>query len=1019
MISMRRIALWIAVIVSLPLTTAEADDSLKGLKPFLQKYCISCHGPEKQKNDRRFDTIATDLTNREVLEAWQEMLDQVNLGEMPPKKKPQPSPEERKRFVEDLTGSLEAAYAKLRSTGARTVIRRLNRIELRNTLRDLLYLNGAAFRPGPVAKLVGAQRGRVERKGKDPVRSFPDDEKENGFTNIGNRLVMSDFLLRLMLEAAEEVLPTATYAKKKPLVETRRFSGHLLKGKQYGPETLETISRELNPDFDMMAQRYQPFGSESLGRLSPTELRAGVGTSARYRITVEASGHNQQHPWNELIKTDQDQPFLLSLNMADTANGGISGSTSINLALWSLPGDGKKRTFSFETWIDDTWTPWLGWENGFYDRRFRAERLVEKYLPQAYRPQPDRKKVDKKIFDAWPIEMAKVLLESGYKGPHIRVYSLTVEPLIEAWPPKSHTALYGTDPVGRADVEKLLLNFAERAYRRPVLPTEVAPYVKLVRSLMVNQKWSSNAVIKELSYKIYKGKWNKLPLFATLEPVSEGVLAEGLLDIRPAKMNEHFGMVFEGKLLAPKDGKYRFGIASDDGARLIINDKRVIEHNGLRGFSMKKGGLMLMAGPHDIRVEFLACDLPNSLRASWSGPGFAVEPLSIQTKIPKQLSAANTIVEQAIAAQAIKALQAGYTAILCSPRFLYIQEKGPKLDSYELASRLSYFLWSSMPDKRLLGLAAADRLTDPAVRQEEVERLLDNPKVEAFTRNFTIAWLRLDKLGKMPPEESGPFRFYHDRKMEPMMVAQTTTYFADMVKRNGKIKLFIDSDYTYMNETLSNWIYNRNDIRGGHFRKVTLDDPRRGGIFTQPSVMTATANGVDTSPVVRGVYVLENILGTPPSPPPPDVEPLAPDLRGAKTIRQQLELHRETEACSSCHNKIDPMGFAMENFDPVGRWRDIYPARTHQPRIKIDPSSTLVSGQKLDDIVAFKKMLLSREQDVTRCLTEKLLTYSSGRVLEPVDRGEVNRIVKELKSKNGGLRDLIKLVTESSIFLSK
>jgi hypothetical protein len=366
-----------------------------------------------------------------------------------------------------------------------------------------------------------------------------------------------------------------------------------------------------------------------------------------------------------------------------------------------------------------------------------------------------------------------------------------------------------------------------------------------------------------------------------------------------------------------------------------------------------------------------------------------------------------------------RALQAGYTAILCSPRFLYIQEKGPKLDGYELASRLSYFLWSSMPDEKLLKLAAEGRLNDPAVRQQQVERLLKDPRAEAFTRNFTVAWLRLDKLGKMPPEKSGPFRFYHDRKMEPMMVSQTTAYFADMVRRNGKIRSLIDSDYTYMNETLANWIYQRKDVHGERYRKVTLDDPRRGGIFTQPSVMTATANGVDTSPVVRGVYVLENILGTPPSPPPPDVEPLAPDLRGAKTIRQQLELHRETEACSSCHNKIDPMGFAMENFDPVGRWRDIYPARTHQPRIKIDPSSTLVSGQKLDDIVAFKKMLLSREQDVTRCLTEKLLTYSSGRVLEPVDRGEVNRIVKELKSKNGGLRDLIKLVTESSIFLSK
>ena len=1010
MIARRRIAMWITVIFPLSLGAMKAEDSLEKLKPFLQKHCFSCHGPEKQKNDRRFDTIGTDLSDRKLIEAWQDMLDQVNLGEMPPKKKPQPESEERKKFVVALTDSLQAAYARLRSTGARTVIRRLNRIELRNTLRDLLYLDGAAFRPGAVAKLVDNNgNGRVERKGNDPVRAFPEDEKEHGFANIGNRLVMSDFLLNLMLAAAEEVLPAATHTEKRPAAEKRRLSGHLVKGKQYGQLTLETVSRELNPGFDMLSMRYQRFG-----RLSPTELRGGVRTSARYRITVEASGHNQRHPWGELIKTDQDQPFMLSLNMADTANGGISGPTSTNLALWSLPGDGKKRTFSFETWLDDTWTPWLGWENGFYDRGFRAERLVEKYLPQAYRPQPDRKKVDKKIFDAWPIEMAKVLLESGYKGPHIRVYSLTVEPLIDAWPPKSHTALYGTGPVEEADVEKLLLNFATRAFRKPVKAAEVAPYAALVRSLMVAAKKSSPAAIKELSYKAYKGKWSKLPQFSELEPFSEGVLADGLLDIRPAKMREHYGMVFEGSLHAPKKGKYRFEVASDDGSRLLIDGKRVIEHDGLHGNSTKKGSIQLTAGPHTLRLEYFAYGQPNSLRASWSGPGFTGSPLSIETKAPKQLSASNTW-----ETRAIRALQAGYTAILCSPRFLYIQEKGPELDNYELASRLSYFLWSSMPDERLLELARTGRLTNPKVRQQEVERLLEDPRAEAFTRNFPVAWLRLDKLGKMPPEKSGPFRFYHDRKMEPMLVSQTTTYFADMVKRNEKIRFFIDSDYTYMNETISNWIYNRKDVYGERLRKVALNDPRRGGIFTQPSVMTATANGVDTSPVVRGVYVLENILGTPPSPPPPDVEPLAPDLRGATTIRQQLELHRESEACSGCHNKIDPMGFAMENFDPVGRWRDIYPARTHQPRIKIDPSSTLVNGQKLEDIVTFKKMLLGREHDVTRCLAEKLLTYASGRTLEPIDRGEVERIIKELKARKGGLRDLIKLVVESSIFLSK
>jgi len=315
----------------------------------------------------------------------------------------------------------------------------------------------------------------------------------------------------------------------------------------------------------------------------------------------------------------------------------------------------------------------------------------------------------------------------------------------------------------------------------------------------------------------------------------------------------------------------------------------------------------------------------------------------------------------------------------------------------------------------LLQLASTNKLSDAVVQQQQVERMLKDPRAESFMHNFTVAWLRLDKLGKMPPEKSGPFRFYHDRKMEPVMVAQSTAYFADLVNTNGKIERFIDSDYTFMNAVLGQWIYNRKDLVGDRLRKVALTDPRRGGIFTQPSVMTATANGVDTSPVVRGVWVLENVLGTPPSPPPPDVEPLAPDLRAAKTIREQIQLHRKQDACNSCHRKIDPMGFAMENFDPVGRWREKYP----RVRKKIDASATTTTGREMADIVEFKKMLMSKKQLVTRCLTKKMLSYASGRILEPTDRGEVDKIVAKLEAKGNGLRDLIKLVVQSDVFLAK
>jgi hypothetical protein len=218
-----------------------------------------------------------------------------------------------------------------------------------------------------------------------------------------------------------------------------------------------------------------------------------------------------------------------------------------------------------------------------------------------------------------------------------------------------------------------------------------------------------------------------------------------------------------------------------------------------------------------------------------------------------------------------------------------------------------------------------------------------------------------------------------------------------------------------MNQTLAKWIYRREGIRGERLRKVSLNDPRRGGIFTQPGLMTATANGVETSPIIRGVWVLENVLGTPPSPPPPDVEPLPTNTREATSVRELLQLHRKNEACFSCHVKIDPMGFAFENFDVVGRWRDKY----RRARDPIDTSATMANGREIADIVEFKKMLLERKELVVRCLTNKMLTYATGRQLEAADRGEVDRILEKLSQKENRLRDLVNLVVQSELFLSK
>jgi hypothetical protein len=977
---------------------------LRELSPFLEAHCYECHGPEKQKGEIRLDTLGTDLAKHENLEIWQAVLDQLNLGEMPPEKREQPEPAEVEPVVELLTADLAMAYETARSTGGRTVLRRLNRHELRNTFRDLLYLQGADYRPDAGGSRLTDNNGNgsVQVTGRDPLRFFPEDEEEDGFFNLGERLVMSDFLLKLTLGAAEEVLEQATHLEPRPAAEDREFVGRIVNGRSNN--LAETLARDYNPDFELMSTGYDRYG-----RLAPSDLSGGVGLSARYRITVEASAHNQDHSWGELLSLDEADPFQLCLNIADSKNGGIAGSSSTPLALWSLPADGSRKTFKHEVWMDKTWTPWLGWENGPSERDMRPERLVEYFYPDAYYKRPDAK-VDKAGHAAWHTNMACLLVENGYAGPHIRIHRIALEPLIDSWPPRSHTALYGSQSGEESEIRQLLSTFAERAFRRPVAQEEIEPFVQLVLQEPVAPVLAPIGGLSDLRFKVYEGKWSKLPDFASLTPAREGKLPSGYIDIAAAQRKEYFAMSFEGRISAPARGQYLIEMASDDGARILIDDAIVLEHDGLHGAEHRKAKVQLAAGEHRMRVEYLAYGGGNSFRAGWSGPGFPHTALSA----PPLRSPQKQKQPKDSLPPLIRKLQDAYIALLCSPKFLYLKEDPGPIDDYAIASRLSYFLWSSMPDEQLFALAKAGKLSDPAVRSSQVDRMLEDERAAAFVRHFPSAWLRLDKLGKMPPS-GGEYQFYRNLRVEPLLLRQVTLYFEDILANNGRIDQFIDADYAWMNHVLGKWIYRREDIRGHRFRKVALNDPRRGGIFTHPGVMTATANGVDTSPVIRGTWVLENVLGTPPAPPPPDVEPLPTDTREASTIREQLALHRKHEACNACHRKIDPMGFAFENFDVVGRWRERYKG-VQSP---INPSATLANGREVADIIAFKQMLKDQKPLVVRCLTQKMLTYATGRQLEAVDRGEVERIVSTLAESGDRLRDLVHLVVESEIFLNK
>jgi hypothetical protein len=242
---------------------------------------------------------------------------------------------------------------------------------------------------------------------------------------------------------------------------------------------------------------------------------------------------------------------------------------------------------------------------------------------------------------------------------------------------------------------------------------------------------------------------------------------------------------------------------------------------------------------------------------------------------------------------------------------------------------------------------------------------------------------------------------------------QETVLFARyLLDENLPIENFIDSEFTFLNKSLARH-YGLQPPNGVGFERVSLTDRRRGGLLGQASVLTVTANGIDTSPVVRGVWLLENILGTPPSPPPPDVEPLDPDVRGAITIRDQLDQHRNVPSCFECHRKIDPPGFALENFDAVGAWRERY-----SKEAKIDASAELPNGKSFQNIVDFKQLLLEQRDQFAHALVEKLLAYSIGRQMTPNDRLPIEQILASTKEAHYRFRDLVKQVIQSNPFNS-
>jgi hypothetical protein len=349
-----------------------------------------------------------------------------------------------------------------------------------------------------------------------------------------------------------------------------------------------------------------------------------------------------------------------------------------------------------------------------------------------------------------------------------------------------------------------------------------------------------------------------------------------------------------------------------------------------------------------------------------------------------------------------------FKALLCSSEFLFLTEPesaAKTITPMQIATRLSYFLTAGPPDDTLRSIATKGALDAKAIITE-TDRLLDSPRGDRFLRLFTEQWLGLNKLGTMPPSKE-TFPAYHIDRLEPAMKEETWRFIAELIRSNKSVTALVDADFTYLNAGLAR-LYELPNVSGDHVQRFSLpaDSPRRG-LLGQASILTITANGVETSPVKRGVWLLEKLFGTPPSPPPPDVPTIEPDIRGATTIRQQLEKHRSVQACADCHAKIDPLGFALEAYDPIGHFRIAYPNGA-----AIDTTGDY-RGQPINSPADIRAYLTKHPDLLAQNLAHRLLTYALGRPLGFTDQPAIRRLQAEWKAKGYALRELIQLITTS------
>ena len=1024
---MRLLSTFLSTVISTGLCSPsmEATELPDSMNIFFENHCMDCHDDEITEGGLDLLSLGWNLADSHNESIWVKIYDRIESKEMPPPKKSRLQDAERKSALDDLAAEIIRAQDAKAGKYGRSVSRRVNRFEYENILRDLLH--------DPYLKIADR---------------IPLDGEVHGFAKVGTALDVSHVQIDAYLDVAEFALRRALdFPETKPASTTRRFyareQGRMWAGGGNGAWTRFSLALdglEINDKASFVKRGlYLEKKAPSIGividdtdaeRSGPWR-KSNVRSShlgAHYLATTKNKG-----PHAITWKTVLPKPGIYEVRVS--FGGGESLSKAAPYTVHHAKGETRLLIDqSAKPTIDNLWFPLGRFSFGEKEaapvlaRISLTDKGTEGYLIADAVQFVHLDELENKRDLSTYLEESSTAIFRGaytpfyygfddYKAPVRGNYRIRI---------KAKSVIRQTDYVEWEGDKKprfypdLVLD-ASRRYPTPVddriFPGKRSEPVKVYSSTLYEPNTQSMLPIGtfeappgepqvfELNAFMEKGGMVKLDCMRLPSP-----MVPAMPHTIPKTDDGFPGVAFhwmevDGPLIEkwpPPSYLALFGdLPFEKGAKHIV---------------------ALSENPSEDAARVLTGFIERAYR----------RPVT-EKEFDRFYQYAQVLLEET---SFTEAMIATFSAVLASPEFLFQCSQPGKLDDFALAERLSFFLGESMPDETLSKLARTGKLRDAGNLKKQVDRLIGKPEFNRFVQEFLKAWLQLDEINDTDPDRELYPEYAGDWWLVNSMIKESQLFFADLVVNNRPASGLIDSDYTFLDERLARH-YGVDGLQGPVFKRTKLPpESPYGGILTQASVLKVTANGTVTSPVLRGVYVLERLLGYHPSPPPPSVPTVEPDIRGAKTIRELLAKHREDPSCASCHAKIDPPGFALESFDVMGRWRDNYRSLgegskriaglgrsgnefVHYVGSPVDASGRLYKGEAFDGINEFKKLLLQDKEVIARNLVHQLIVYATGAPVAFSDRDEVAAILNQTKSSDYGVRSIIYAIVQSPLFVRK